>query len=70
MSKQEYPEKVLQQQEAIRESGVINMFDYRGVQQVAREQGSDELAEFIEKATTQEYFDMAEEARRQFGPKP
>ena len=60
----EYNEKVLQQQEAIRQSGLINMFDMNGVKQIAEDMGNDELVEFIEEATAEEYFDMAREAAR------
>jgi len=66
MSETEYNDKVLQQQEAIRESGMINMFDMGGVKDIAQQMGSDELVEFIEECSTEEYFDMAEEASRKF----
>ena len=55
--------KVMKQQEAIRTSGMINMFDIDGVQRIAADMGSAELVSFIEAADTDQYFDMAEEAR-------
>lgn len=66
MNKQEYPDKVLQQQEAIRSSGMINMFDKEGVKQIAEDMGSDELVDFIENASADEYMDMANESVRQY----
>ncbi|EGQ44146.1 MAG: hypothetical protein J07AB43_02050 [Candidatus Nanosalina sp. J07AB43] len=59
----EYPEEVLHQQEAIRRSGMINMFDMRGVKQIAEDMGYDELAEFIEKSSANVYIEMAKQAR-------
>ena len=64
---EEFMNKAMQQQEAIRESGMINMFDKSGVQRIASDMGSSELVTFIEEASTEEYFNMAEEAREQFG---
>lgn len=58
----EYPDKVLQQQEAIRKSGMVNMFDKSGVKEIAVEMGSTELVEFIEGASADEYIGMAEDA--------
>lgn len=58
----EYNEKVLQQYEAIRSSGMINMFDIEGVKQIASDMGSHELVVFIEEHGADGYFDMAEES--------
>jgi len=58
----QYDDKVLQQQEAIRSSGMINMFDKNGVKKIAEDMGSDELVEFIENTSADEYIDMAEES--------
>lgn len=63
-----YDNKVLQQQEAIRQSGMINMFDKGGVKRIARDMGSTELVEFIESATGAEYVEMAEQAAEQLSP--
>jgi Mg/Co/Ni transporter MgtE len=63
----DYDDKVLQQQEAIRQSGIVNMFDKNRVKEIAEDVGSDELAEFIENADPEEYIEMAEEAREQMG---
>jgi Mg/Co/Ni transporter MgtE len=65
----DYDDKVLQQQEAIRQSGIVNMFDKNRVKEIAEDVGSDELAEFIENADAEEYIEMAEEAREQMGLK-
>lgn len=62
----QYSEKVLRQQEAIRNSGMINMFDKAGVKRIAKEMGSDELVSFIKQANGKEYIDMADEASRRF----
>jgi len=61
----DYNNKVLQQQEAIRRSGQINMFNNKGVKRIAEDMGAVELAEFIETADADEYFDMAEESAKQ-----
>jgi len=66
----DYNNKVLQQQEAIRRSGQINMFDMNGVRRIAEDMGAVELADFIEAADTDEYFDMAEESAKQFRQEP
>lgn len=60
---EEYDNKVLQQQEAIRRSGHINMFDMNGVQRIASQMGADELVNFIEQSSADEYIEMAEAAR-------
>lgn len=67
LSMTDYDDKVLQQQEAIRQSGIVNMFDKNRVKEIAEDVGSDELAEFIENADAEEYIEMAEEAREQMG---
>ena len=67
LSMTDYDDKVLQQQEAIRQSGIVNMFDKNRVKEIAEDVGSDELAEFIENADPEEYIEMAEEAREQMG---
>ena len=64
---EEFMNKVMQQQEAIRESSVINMFDMNGVQSIASDMGSSELVTFIEEANAAEYVEMAQEARDKFG---
>jgi Mg/Co/Ni transporter MgtE len=69
LSMTDYDDKVLQQQEAIRQSGLTNMFDKNRVKEIAEQMGSDELAEFIENADAEEYIEMAEEAREQMGLK-
>lgn len=63
---EEFMNKVMQQQEAIRESGMINMFDKSGVQRIASDMGSSELVTFIEQADAEQYFNMTEEAAEQF----
>lgn len=62
----QYDDKVLQQQEAIRSSGMINMFDKNGVKEIAEDMGSDELVEFIENASADKYVDMAEESAERY----
>ena len=62
----DYNSKVLQQQEAIRKSGHINMFDMNGVKRIADDMGADELVEFIENADPDEYIDMAEESASRY----
>lgn len=66
----DYNEKVLQQQEAIRRSGQINMFDMNGVRRIAEDMGANELAQFIEEATTEQYISMAEESASQLRQEP
>jgi Mg/Co/Ni transporter MgtE len=66
MDQEEYPDKVLQQQEAIRSSGMINMFDKNGVKEIAEDMGSTELAEFIENASADEYVEMAEQSAEKY----
>jgi len=56
----------MQQQEAIRKSGMTNMFDISTVQEIAEEMGSDKLVEFIDNHSTEEYFDMAEKAAEKY----
>lgn len=63
MTEYDHKEKLLRQQEAIRRSGAINMFDKSGVASIARDMGFDELAEFIDSSDASSYFDLAEEAR-------
>jgi len=57
-----FDEEVLRQQEAIRQSGVINMFDKRGVKRHANEMGFNELVVFIKDASASEYTEMASKA--------
>jgi hypothetical protein len=57
-----YSDEVLKQQEAIRQSGVINMFDKRGVKRHADDMGFNELVTFIEDANASEYTEMASKA--------
>lgn len=66
----DYDEKVLQQQEAIRRSGQINMMDMRGVKRIAEDMGAVQLVDFIEAADAEQYFDMAEESAKQKRPGP
>lgn len=61
----DYDDKVLQQQEAIRKSGHVNMFDKNGVKRIAEQMGADELVEFIENSDAEEYINMAEESAEQ-----
>ena len=62
----EYNDKVLQQQEAIRKSGMTNMFNIRKVKEIAKEMGSDELVEFIDNNDAETYMDMAEKAAEKY----
>jgi len=66
MSETNYPDTVMQQQEAIRKSGMTNMFDISTVQEIAEEMGLDNLVEFIDNHSTEEYFDMAEKAAEKY----
>jgi hypothetical protein len=61
----DYNDKVLQQQEAIRRSGAVNMFDRTGVKRIAEDMGADELVEFIEESSAEEYINMADAAAEQ-----
>lgn len=38
------------------------MFDMKGVQRIAEDMGAAELADFIESADADDYFDMAEQS--------
>ena len=67
MSEQQFDRDVLEQQEAVRRSGKVNMFDLRGVQWVANEAEFYDLVLFIEDNDSQEYLRMAESAAKQFG---
>lgn len=58
----DYSDEVLRQQEAIRQSGVINMFDKRGVKNRADDMSFYELVIFIENASADEYIEMATES--------
>jgi len=62
----EYDDEVMQQQEAIRKSGMTNMFDIQGVKKIAQEMGSDELVEFIDNNDSDAYMDMAEKAAEEY----
>ena len=62
----EYDDEVMQQQEAIRKSGMTNMFDIQGVKKIAQEMGSDELVEFIDDNDSDTYIDMAEKAAEEY----
>ena len=59
---EETMDKVKQQYEAIRSSGMTNMFDVSAVQDIAIQMGSDELAEYIEFSDADGFFEMAQEA--------
>lgn len=63
---EEFMDKVMKQQEAIRKSGMINMFDVGGVQKIASDMDSSELVAFIEQSSNDEYLKMAEESARRF----
>ena len=63
---EERMKKVMKQQEAIRSSGMTNMFDVDKVQRIASDMGSNELVVFIDEASAEQYFDMAEEASSRF----
>jgi hypothetical protein len=60
---EEFMEKVMQQQEAIRLSGELNMFNMRGVRDFAEQAGHDELKYFIKNSTPDEYMEMANASR-------
>lgn len=62
-NKAEYNEEVLRQQESIRMSGHINMFDKAGVKDLAKQMGFNELVEFLNENDADTYIDMAERAR-------
>jgi len=59
-------DKVKQQYEAIRSSGMTNMFDVSTVQDIAIQMNSNELAEYIEFSDANEFFDMAEQAAEEY----
>lgn len=63
---EETMDKVKQQYEAIRSSGMTNMFDVSSVQDIAIQMGSDELAEYIEFSDADEFFEMAERAVEEY----
>jgi len=56
---EEISQKVLEQQESIRSSGEVNMFNVAGVQRIANMKGFNELAVFIEEHNSEEYIEMA-----------
>jgi len=62
----EYDDEVMQQQEAIRKSGMTNMFNIQRVKKIAQEMGSDELVEFIDNNDSDAYMDMAEKAAERY----
>ena len=62
----DYNEKVLQQQEAVRESGMTNMFNMQKVKDIAEQMGCDELAEFIDNNDSDAYVDMARESAKKY----
>lgn len=55
-------DRIMAQQEAIRRSGMTNMFDRNTVQRIAHECDFHELVVFIEESDGGEYTDMAEKA--------
>lgn len=59
-------EEIMRQQEAVRRSGAVNMFDRSGVQDVARQMGFDELVEWIDEHDAEDYVEMAEKAAGRF----
>lgn len=62
----DYNEQVLQQQEAIRESGMTNMFNIRNVKEIAEEMGADELVEFIDNNDADAYMEMAQKSAEKY----
>jgi acyl carrier protein len=54
---------VLRQQETIRQSGAVNMFDRTTVQAIADSMDCVDLVAFIENASGEEYIEMATAAR-------
>mgnify|MGYP000099502684 CR=1 FL=1 len=65
MADQEFDDEVLEQQEQVRRSGAVNMFDKSGVQDVAEQMGFDELASFIDEADAEEYIEMAGQSAKE-----
>lgn len=57
---------VLRQQEKVRRSGEVNMFNKSGVQQVAHEKDFHALVTWIEEHDHSEYINMAQEAAEQY----
>lgn len=62
----DHPDEVLRQQELVRRSGAVNMFDRRGVIGVAEELGHGELAEYVEGCDGATYVEMANESAGQY----
>lgn len=60
---EEFMKKAMRQQESIRQSGALNMFNMRGVRDFAEEAGHDELVYFIKNSTPDQYMDMANASR-------
>jgi len=60
---EEFMIKVIHQQESIRRTGELNMFNIRGVRDFAEEAGHDELVYFIKNTTPDDYMEMANASR-------
>lgn len=60
---EEFMKKVMQQQESIRLSGELNMFNMRGVRDFAEQASHDELVYFIKNSTPDKYMEMAKASR-------
>jgi hypothetical protein len=60
---EEFMKKVMRQQESIRRSGELNMFNIRGVRDFAEQAGHDELVYFIKNTTPDDYMEMANASR-------
>jgi len=60
---EEFMEKVMQQQESIRLSGELNMFNMRGVRDFAEQASHEELVYFIKNSTPDQYMEMAKASR-------
>jgi len=68
MAQSNYPDEVLEQQEAVRASGEINMLDKAGVRDVALKMGFTELADYVRDADASEYLEMAQASAEEHRP--
>jgi hypothetical protein len=57
-------ETLCTQFEVVRQTGVTNMLDARGVRDAAEQIGFDELAEFVRESTSEEYAAVLKEMGR------
>lgn len=62
----EYSDKVLRQQEAVRDSGLVNMFDKQGVRDAADQMGFDELVAVLDDVDGGEYIALAEASAAEY----